>query len=59
VASFVLRREGSVTLNAEGQLVGETNYTAAAQAIRWLSARLLRDKHLRRIMGAVIKCIRV
>jgi hypothetical protein len=59
VALYVLWREGSVTLRAVGQLVGVTNYPAAAQAIQRLSARVLRDKHLRRIMGAVIKCIRV
>jgi REP element-mobilizing transposase RayT len=59
VALYVLRREGGLTLRAAGQLVGLPHYNAAAQAIRRLYARLPRDKHLRRFLSEVIKCIKV
>ena len=59
MALCVLRREGGMTLRAAGQLVGVSSYHAAAQAIRRLNARLLRDQRLRRMLSEVLKCIKV
>jgi hypothetical protein len=52
-------RGGSLTLRAAGQRIGLPHFNAAAQAIRRLFARLLRDQHLRRFLSKVIKCIKV